>query len=852
MYYNIYFDKFANDIHIWDDIAGYEKVKFENYAYILDPNGDHVTIDGLKCKKTYTWSDTAISAKMVFEHDVPATTRYLIDRYGDSDTPSARPTTMFFDIEVAKEGKYSSVEDANNTITSIAYYTEQSGYRCLVLDTKSKSSAPEIVNVTVGDNILKVSVSTISAERELLTRFLREYRELNPSILTGWNIDYYDIPYLYNRITNVCGGDYAKQLSPINKVRTKEFGKRTIIDIAGVTALDYIMLYKKFTYSEQPNYKLNTIATIELGRGKVEYDGSLDQLYQTDLAKFIEYNVIDVELIYSMDKKLDYINVARGICHKGHVPYDDIVFTSRYLDGAALTYCRRNNLVASSTRVVDGAGDGQAEGAYVMDPIPGLYKWVYDLDLTSLYPMNIITLNISPETKFGKILNWNEAEWVDSSDRKYRIKLFKDGTIVGKFQEDFGVPKNELFAANKQELKDIISQYNLSVASNGMLYTLDKIGLIPAILSTWFDDRDSFKNLRKQYEKEGDDVLAGYYDQQQLITKIMLNSFYGVLLLNSFRFYDKDNGESVTITGQSVIKWAVKMANYYYNKKLDTNSEYVLYCDTDSVYLPALPLIRNVDIESLTDEEIAELVKPIINDVQAFINNSYGVYAKKFHMVDSHRWDIKQELIARRALWIAKKRYAQWIVNKEGHTISKLNVKGLDTVRSSFPPAFRKFLTSILIDILHDKSNEYLNKSVLTFKNKMSNVNVLDILAPTSAKEVAKYDTGKMGVVKSGTPVHIKSALNYNNLLSIFGIDNIPKITDGDKIVWGYLRNNKYNFETLALTGENDDKRIIDFINEFVDRDKIFHNGLINKLQSYWDAMNWGQITFNTNIGKFF
>lgn len=852
MYYNIYYDKFTNDIHIWDDVNGYDKVKFKNYAYVLDPNGDQVTIDGLKCKKTYSWSDTAVKAKMIFEHDVPATTRYLIDRYGDSDTPSIRPTAMFFDIEVAKEGAYSTPEAASNTITSIAYYTEQSGYICLVLDTKSKSSAPRVVNVTVGDNTLKVSVSAIATERDLLARFLREYRKLDPSILTGWNIDFFDIPYLYNRIMNVLGGDYAKQLSPINKVKTREFNGRAIIDIAGVTALDYIMLYKKFTYSEQPNYKLNTIATIELGRGKVEYDGSLDQLYQTDLAKFIEYNVIDVELICSMDRKLDYINVARGICHKGHVGYGDIIFTSRYLDGAALTYCRRNNLVASSTRVVDGAGDGQAEGAYVMDPIPGLYKWVYDLDLTSLYPMNIITLNISPETKFGKILDWNESEWVDSSDRKYRIKLFKDETIVGRFQEDFGVPKNELFAANKQELTDIISQYNLSVASNGMLYTLDKIGLIPAILSTWFDDRDTFKNLRKQYEKEGDTVLAGYYDQQQLITKIMLNSFYGVLLLNSFRFYDKDNGESVTITGQSVIKWAGKMANYYYNKQLQTSDEYVIYTDTDSLFLPILPLIRNVNVESLADEEIIQLAKPIIKDVQTFINNSYTVYAKKFHMVDVHRWDIKQELIARRAMWIAKKHYAQWIVDKEGHAISKLDVKGLDTVRSSFPPAFRKFLTSILIDILHDKSNEYLNKSVLAFKNKMSNVNVLDILAPTSAKEVVKWDTGKVSVVKSGTPVHIKSALNYNNLLNIFGIDNIPKITDGDKIVWGYLKQNKYNFETLALTGEYDDTRIVNFINEFVDRDKIFHKGLVNKLQSYWDALNWGKITFNNNVGRFF
>lgn len=607
MYQNIYFDKFQNEIHIWDDKTGYDRVKFKNYAYLLNDTGDYTTIDGARCNKVYSWSETAVKTKMVCEHDVPETTRYLIDRYGDSDAVSDNVITMFFDIEVAKEGKYSTPEDANNTITSIAYYTELHGYHTLLLD---KHNPPRTYTSIIKPDKkeLSIEVKTFNDEKSLLFAFLKEYRNISPHILTGWNIDYYDIPYLYNRMINVLDVQYANQLSPINKVGVKKYDNNNIIQIAGVTALDYLMLYKKFTYSEQSNYRLNTISNIELKRSKIEYTGDLDYLYSTDINKFIEYNVVDVDLVLELDRKLDLINIARGICHKGHVSYDDIVFTSKYLDGAALTYCRRNNLIATSTRT---SGESTtAEGAYVKDPTPGLYKWVYDLDLTSLYPMNIISLNISPETKFAKILNWDEEDYVNSPDKLYNIKLFRDDTVLGNFSNEFGVKSDSVRISGIQALLEFVKKHNLSIASNGVMYTLDKIGLIPAILDTWFADRDDFKNLRKQYETSGDLVLAAYYDKQQLITKIMLNSFYGVLLLESFRFYDKDNGEAVTITGKSVIKWGSKMANYFYNKKLGNEHaiDYTIYIDTDSVAGDS-NIIVNGDTPRTLDDVFADSIK---------------------------------------------------------------------------------------------------------------------------------------------------------------------------------------------------------------------------------------------------
>lgn len=384
------------------------------------------------------------------------------------------------------------------------------------------------------------------------------------------NCEFYDIPYLYNRICKVLGKDWANGLSPIKICKAKPAGdfNQLKVSIAGVSVLDYLMLYKKFTYSESPNYKLDTISKAELGRGKIEYDGDLQKLYETNIKKFAEYNIVDVELIVAMDAKLNLIDIARGICHKGHVPYEDYIYPSRYLDGAALIYCKRNDLVASTNRA-EGKEieDESAEGAFVKEPTPGLYKWVIDLDLESLYPSNIRTLNISPETKYGRIKNYTEADFVKNVVRKYELELIKDKTPIGKFSDE-GFKSNKKYFNTTDELRTYIEKNNLSISSNGILYTLDKPGLLPSILSGWFGERKQYQKLMKQYQMEGKEDLVQLYDKKQLVTKILLNSFYGVLLLKTFRFYDKENGEAVTSTGRSIINFTINLINQYINQKL--------------------------------------------------------------------------------------------------------------------------------------------------------------------------------------------------------------------------------------------------------------------------------------------
>lgn len=823
MFKDCYWDKDANKIHIWDDVTGYSSFPLERYAYQVDPKGDYVTMTGLKVKKVKSWSTEAVDKGMVFEHDVRPETRILVDRYFESDEPSKGNIVFIFDIETAKEGKYSKPVDATNKITSIAYWdNESSEYVCLLLDQEQR----------IQDGIFEGStLKRFDFEEDMLLYFLKEYTRIKPNIVSGWNSEFYDIPYLYRRLENLFGEEVAKQLSPIGIVEEKKHSKFYSVKIAGVAHLDYLALYKNFTYNEEPRYTLDAISKKELGRGKVEYEGSLDDLFKNDPMKFVRYNISDVELVVAMDKKLDFIEIARGICHKGHVPYEDIFMSSRYLDGASLVYCKKNNLVALSGNQTQR--EGRAQGAFVKTPSPGLYQYIYDCDASSLYPSIIRTLNISPETLFGKVLNWNEDDWVSNKGLVFKVHLFAGDISDQLFGED-----ENIIEIDKSNFQEFLTSKNLSIASNGCLYRLDNPGLIPSILTDWFNERKSYRKIAGEKKNSGDIEGYQYYDRKQLITKILLNSFYGVLLLPSFRFYNRNNGEAVTITGQSVSKHAMNVSNFYYNKKLGTEShDYVVIVDTDSVFLPALPLVR-LSYDGNDDLILVEKTLQVATEVQTVINKSFDKYAERFHNIKTHYWEFKQELIARRAFFgDAKKRYAMWIINKNGLEFDELDVKGLDMVRSSFPQTFRTFQKKLIEEILHDVPVKELNQKIKEYKEFFKTEPLSNIMLPTSVKELSKFKYGQ-----KGTPVHVKSAQNYNKLLELFKVESSPKFEDGDKILWAYLKTNPYGFETIALRGYEDPQPIVEFVERFIHKEEIFDRSFLSKIETIWNALGWGKV----------
>jgi DNA polymerase elongation subunit (family B) len=833
MYQASGYDKKNEIMHIWDDELGHQKFPFKPYGYLPDQAGSYKSLNGTRLKRV---NSNLKNNPDSYESDLNEEVRTLIDLYYEMDEPSKGHRVLFFDIETAKdEHGYSTIDDVRTSITAIAYYDKSGNERrVLLLDERERIKE----SVLDGDGY---TIEIFRSERDLLTRFINAFAEIAPTIITGWNTDGYDIPYLLKRCKKVLGAQSINRLSSAGIVDyNSRNGKWKIF---GVSSLDYLRLYKNFTYTELPNYRLDTVGKAELGTGKVEYDGDLDTLFEQDIHKFAWYNMTDVDIVANLDEKLQLINLARTICHKGHVPYEDVYYASKYLDGAAIVDLKRNGFVAPNKkfRFVEEENHVDLAGAYVMPPIPGLYKWIYDLDLTSLYPSIIMSLNISPETKVAVIQNWDEN------------CLLKSDAVTVKLNTGYSV----------EDVKTWLHDNNYTVASNGAVYETSKIGFLPAILEKWFNERVIFKDKRDEYEVGSEEYK--FYDAMQLTQKVLLNSFYGVLGLKTFRFYDLDNAGAITATGQSVIKFSALAINKYYGNEIGKDHfinatgykcEYSFYTDTDSTFVSSLPLIakRYPNFDETDEQFMIEKTNEIASEIQKHVNNMYDIYADKFHNTKTHRFQIKQEYVAKSGLWIAKKRYAQWVIFKEGKPTNKLDIKGLDVVRSSFPTDFKQIMTEALWLILKEHGKQETADVILNFKKNIHKSDILNVMKNTGVKEISKYikNRAPFSGYLSGTPIHVKSSINFNDMLSRLDQHDVIDISNGEKIKWAYLKNNPYGFDSIALRGYADPPEIVEFVEKYIDRDKIFNQELKGKLDDFFAAMNWDKLPENNNMGKFF
>jgi len=838
MYQNIYYDRRINKMHIWDDKFGHQTFRYKKYAYVKNRAGTYISLYGDRLKRINKWDKDQPD---LFESDVNPEIRVLVDNYTDTDEVSNGNCVMIFDIEVEVTTGFPDINKADNRITSIGFndpLTDE--YFCYVLDVTNKLKLDDTKTSINGNEIIK----SFSDEYDLLNAFFMKYMEIKPTILTGWNVEFFDVPYLYNRAKQIVGKNIANLLSPIQQVHWSDFGTGKY-KIAGVSILDYLQLYKKFTFSEKSSYRLDDIGKYEVGEKKIEYEGTLNDLYENDLDKFVEYNLQDVKLVKKLDDKLDFIEIARGLAHLGHVPYEDIFMSSRYLEGSILVYLKKQNIIApNKPRKSKKLSDEKFVGAYVQEPKKGKHNWVFDLDITSMYPSCIMSLNISPETKIGKLEGWIPEEFLKTNHKK-TYSITNDEKLLGRFTEI--------------ELKKYLKDRSVGIATNGVMYRTDKDGLLPALLRKWFDERVEYRKLSKKFHEEGDKDKSDYFDRRQYLQKILLNSLYGVLGLPVFRFYDVDNAEAVTYTGQSLIKFTKKIANNYYNKELDDTSDHCIYIDTDSVFFSATPLVKkrfpNVSVND--EDKMSKVILNIASEVQEYLNMSYNYFAKKFCNLDKHRFDIKQEVIAKSGLFVTKKRYGLKIINDNGKKVNKLMVKGLDTVRSSFPIAMREMLSKLLEDILMDVPKDKLDKFILNFKNSMKLMDFDKIAIPTGVKKINKFKTKNDAIFNSyklGTPIHVKSAMFYNDMLRHLKLSNrYSPIHNGEKIKWVYLKNNPIGLNTIAYKGHEDPPEIISFIKQFINPNKIYKQALYKKIMMLYEALGWDEPTdASKTIERFF
>ena len=864
MYQNIYINKKDLIVHLWDDEKGYRSFPYPRYAYKRQIGGPEKSIYGDELVRVVNFND---SDPTLFESDVPAETRVLMDYYTDSDEPSKGHRVGVCDIEVSTEGGFPNLETADKKITGISLF-DATTKTChvFILDEEHKIEDSEKMvdpwlpvgwKATTEEEKQQVKIVTRSFDDEdnLLIAFLDKWQECAFTIVTGWNVDYFDMPYLYNRIKYRLKAQAAKCLSPIGACYINGFSKK--LTIGGISVMDYILLYKKFSGKMEPTYALGPIGQKVVGIGKIQYHGNLDDLYKSDINKFLEYNITDVKIVVALDRKLKFIELARNICHVGHVSYDSFHMSSRYLDGATLIYLRRNgNLIAPNKPAQGRAeyeerleeGEEGFSGAFVKEPKPGRYNWVFDLDLTSMYPNIIISLNISPETKVGKLENYSTEAHVRGELTNYKVG-----------QTDY----------TPEEFNELITKSNYAISSNGVLYRQDKRGVIPTLLSLWFKQRQDMRKKAAEYRKAGDMEQYNFYNQRQQVWKILLNSFYGVLGLPVFRFYDVDNAEAVTTTGVEIIQTTAKIINVYYKQALEIEEEgdWVIYSDTDSCFVDSVPIIKkrfpNVDVNN--DDEMTKAIMSVTTEVQTYVNTFYDLMARKFfnlttpqfqlkrngEIIDTcHTFEAKQEVISKSSFWLAKKRYAQWIIHKEGALLEdpELEVKGIDVVRTSFPASFRKFMDSFLRKLLTATPKKELDEMILKFREEIKTLDVLEIAKNTSVKFVSQdgvhnynpEDRRPFQFVK-GTPAQVKACLAYNDLIHKMDLDKTCEpIHHGQKIKWVYLQENAFGLDALALKGDgNDADEILEMVNQLVDRKKMFEQELKSKLQDFYDVFKW-------------
>jgi DNA polymerase elongation subunit (family B) len=913
MYQNIFISRKDNTVHLWDDEKGYSTFPLSKYAYKRQVGGQYRSIYGDELTKVYNFDS---SDDNIFESDVPPETRVLLDTYDESDEPSKGHRLGVIDIEVDTTGGYPNNETADKAITSIALY-DDAAKTCYVfiLDNEGKVERQERDGgywipakdwKPTDEDKVKIVIRGFETEENLLMTFMDKWQECAFTMVTGWNIDMFDMPYLYTRLKGVCGAKVAKFLSPIGTAYVNAFKKQ--LTIAGIAILDYLSIYKKTVVKMEPSYTLNSIGTKYVGMGKIPYKGNLNDLFKSDIDKFIEYNITDVKIVVALDKKLKFLDLVRNICHVGHVPYESFQMSSRYLDGAILLFLKKNGGFIAPNKPKDGEEQYEEQqdddeegfsGAYVKEPVPGKYNWVYDLDLTSMYPNIIISLNMSPETKVSKltgvqytdaglverrkkvIAEINEltpkrqAElWPTADDREDYVKMkCKEFDMELHVQKKITTYNLGQVPYSTDDFYKLIEQSNYSLSSNGVMYRLDKAGIIPTILQKWFQERKEMRKKAAECKKSGDMAGYNFYNTRQQVWKILLNSMYGVLGLPIFRFYDVDNAEGVTTTGVSIIKTTARAINLYYKKELGKDGDYVIYTDTDSCFVDAVPIIKKrfPDVDFNNDAKMTEAIMCVTTEVQFYVNSFYDIMAKKFFNLNvirfelerqkdvfvktTHAFDAKQEVISKTSFWLAKKRYAQWVIHKEGSLLEhpEMEVKGIDVVRTSFPAAFRKFMEAFLKKFLVNSPKEELDKDILDFKETIKDLPIFDIAKNTSCKFVSK-DGAKNYTPENrkpfqhvlGTPANVKAGINYNDLLRKWELDTqYEPIHHGQKIKWVYLNSNPFGFDNIAFKGDgNDPDKMLDFINQYVDRKAMFEQELKSKIAhknktGIYDVMKW-------------
>ena len=851
-----------------DKIKGrlYQEFPARYYFYYVDKKGKYTSIYGdklekISCKnyKEFQKEIRINQGRKLFEHDINPIVRCLEETYLDQEPPELH--AAYFDIEVDfdPERGYASPDDPFMPITAISVYLQWlDTLVCLAIPPKSLSleQAAELVkdfpNTFLFDN-----------EKDLLDTFLNLIEDAD--ILSGWNSEGFDIPYTVNRTARVLSKNDTRRFclwDQYPKKRTYEkYGKeRVTYDLIGRVHLDYLALYQKFNYEERHSYRLDAIGEIELGENKTVYEGTLDQLYNNDFRKFIEYNRQDTNLLNKLDRKLKFLDLANVIAHENTVLLQTTLGAVAVSEQAIINETHKLGMIAPSRKHRVDEEPTQAAGAYVAYPKKGLHDWIGTLDINSLYPSAIRALNMAPETIVGQLRQ-------DYTNEEIERKMKAGDSFAAAWEGKFGSNEYELVMI-KDIAKEIIvdwengttdiltgaqiyemifdSNQPWMLSANGTIFTYEKEGIIPGLLKKWYFERKELQKKLKQAIAEENKAQEEYWDKRQLVKKINLNSVYGSLLNPGCRFFDNRIGQSTTLSGRQIAKHMASKVNEIITGDYAHTGDAIIYGDTDSTIFSAYPILKN-DIDNGNIPWSKDNVIQLYNQVADEVNSTFKQFMfDAFHCPVERGEVIRagREIVGSKGLFITKKRYAILYYDKEGKRFDlegkpgKLKAMGLDLKRSDTPEFMQKFLEQVLLKVLTGSQEKEILEMICAFRKEFKERPGWEKGSPKRANNITEYADKEKKSGKTNMPGHVRASLNWNTLKKMNGDKYCMNIVDGMKVVVCKLKNNPIGYTSVAYP--TDELRLPKWFQELpFDHDEMEETIINNKIDNLIGVLRW-------------
>jgi DNA polymerase elongation subunit (family B) len=798
--------------------------------------------------------------KTLFESDINPIFQCLSENYLNQDAPKLN--IAFFDIETDfdPERGFADPSDPFMGITSVSVYLQWlETMICLAVPPKTLTMEQATELVADIPNVM-----LFAKEKDMLDTFLTLIEDAD--ILSGWNSEGYDIPYTVNRVARVLSKDDTRRFclwGQLPKKRMYEkFGKESeTYDLVGRVHLDSLNLYRKYTYEERHSYRLDAIGEIEVGENKTAYEGTLDQLYNNDFKKFIEYNIQDTALLDKLDKKLRFIDLSNTIAHENTVLIQTTMGAVAVTEQGIINEAHHRGLQVPNRKNRDDEENTQAAGAYVAFPKKGLHKWIGSMDLNSLYPSVIRALNMAPETVVGQIRpDISEARVAEDMGLK---KQSFAGSWEGRFAtEEYDAVMDKRkdvaltveFENGQSEVMSGAEIYKLvfdsnnpwMLSSNGTIFTQEFEGVIPGLLKRWYAERKELQAKLKKAKDAGNKPEIEYWDKRQLVKKILLNSLYGAILNPGCRFFDKRIGQSTTLTGRTIVKHMSAEVNKVITGVYDHTGEAMIYGDTDSCYFSAWPTLKH-EINAGKIPWTKENVITLYDQVSEAANVTFpDMMQKSFHCPKS-RSDViaaGREIVAQSGLFITKKRYAALVIDTEGFRsdvdgkAGKVKAMGLDLRRSDTPVFMQEFLSELLLMVLTDKPQSDVLERITTFRIEFNERPGWEKGSPKRANKIGHYRRLEEKAGKANMPGHVRASINWNTLKRMNGDKYSQEIVDGMKVIVCKLKQNPLGYTSVAYP--TDELRMPEWFKELPFDDSAMAETIIdNKLDNLIGVLNY-------------